>query len=194
MPNHEEQRVVGGWGLLWGQAILVAALVVMVLAATFFATGLREGPSYMIETGGSAAGLLAMLVALVIGVIGLLIMVGVMVGVVSSNRATRIGRPGVLLGLILAVPLVWMTTAMAVSWHYVGAVSVGDSDVKYDVGDDLLAHPENKFSDTSGAVLLLGSCGMLPLGGFAILNVVVLLRRGTSGTDANEAWSAIEGD
>ena len=187
MPNHEEQRVVGGWGLLWGQAILVAALVVMVLAATFFATGLREG---YIETGGSAAGLLAMLVALVIGVIGLLIMVGV----VSSGRATRIGRPGVLLGLILAVPLVWMTTAMAVSWHYVGAVSVGDSDVKYDVGDDLLAHPENKFSDTSGAVLLLGSCGMLPLGGFAILNVVVLLRRGTSGTDANEAWSAIEGD
>jgi len=191
MPNHEEQRVVGGWGLLWGQAILVAALVVMVLAATFFATGLREGgSSYMIETGGSAAGLLAMLVALVIGVIGLLIMVGV----VSSNRATRIGRPGVLLGLILAVPLVWMTTAMAVSWHYGGAVSVGDSDVKYDVGDDLRAYPENKFSDTGVAAFFLGCCGMLPLGGFAILNVVVLLRRGTSGTDANEAWSAIEGD
>ena len=187
MPNHEDQRVVGGWGLLWGQAILVAALVVMVLAATFFATGLREG---YIETGGSAAGLLAMLVALVIGVIGLLIMVGV----VSSNRATRIGRPGVLLGLILAVPLVWMATAMAVSWHYVGAVSVGDSDVKYDVGDDLRAYPENKFSDTSVAAFFLGCCGMLPLGGFAILNVVVLLRRGTSGTDANEAWSAIEGD
>ncbi|MCP4833995.1 MAG: hypothetical protein GY895_04455, partial [Phycisphaera sp.] len=160
---------------------------VMVLAATFFATGLREG---YIETGGSAAGLLAMLVALVIGVIGLLIMVGV----VSSNRARRIGRPKVLLGLILAVPLVWMTTAMAVSWHYGGAVSVGDSDVEYDVGDDPRAHPENKFSDTSGAALLLGSCGMLPLGGFAIPTVVVLLRRGTSGTDANEAWSAIEGD
>ena len=53
MPNHEEQRVVGAWGLLWGQAILVAALVVMVVAATFFATGLREG---YIETGGSPRG------------------------------------------------------------------------------------------------------------------------------------------
>ena len=187
MPNHEDPRVVGGWGLLWGQAILVAALVVMVLATTFFATGLREG---YIETGGSTAGLLAMLVALVIGVIGLLIVVGV----VYSNPATRIGRPGVLLGLVMAVPLVWMTTAMAVSWHYVGAMSVGDSDVKYDVEEDLRAHPENKFSDTSGVVFLLGSCGMLPLVGFAIPNVVVLLRRGTSGSDANEALSAIEGD
>ena len=190
MPNHEEQRVVGGWGLLWGQAILVAALVVMVVAATFFATGLREG---YIETGGSPPGLFAMLVALVIGVLGLTV-----VGRVSSNRATRIGRPSVLLGLILAVPLMWMTTAMAVSWHYVGAVSVGDSDVDSDVdsdmGDDLRADPENKFSDTSGVVLLLGSCGMLPLVGFAIPNVVVLLRRGSSGTDANDAWSAIQGD
>ena len=138
-----------------------------------------------------------MLVALVIGVLGLIV-----VGRVSSNRATRIGRPSVLLGLILAVPLMWMTTAMAVSWHYVGAVSVGDSDIDSDVdsdvdsdmGDDLRADPENKFSDTSGVVLLLGSCGMLPLVGFAIPNVVVLLRRGSSGTDANDAWSAIQGD
>ena len=186
MPNQEDQRVVGGGGILWGQAMLVATLVVMVVAAMSFATGLREG---YIETGNSVVGILAMLVALFIGVLGLIVL-----GVVSSNRATRIGRPSLLLGLVMAVPLVWMTTAMAVSWHYAGVVSVGDSDVKYDVGDDLLAHPENKFSDTSGAVLLLGSCGMLPLVGFAIPTVVLLLRRGTSGTDANDALSAIEGD
>lgn len=185
MPKREDQRVVGGRGLLWGQAILLATLVMMVVAATSFATGIREG---YIETGNSVVGILVMLGALVIGVLGLIV-----VGVVSSNRATRIGRPSVLLGLVMAVPLAWMTTAMAVSWHYAGAVSA-DSDVEYDVGEDLRAHPENKFSDTSGVALLLGSCGMLPLVGFAIPNVVLLLRRGTSGTDANDALSAIEGD
>ena len=76
-----------------------------------------------------------------------------------------------------------MTTVMAVTRHDVGAV-----------GGDLRASPGNKLSDTSVAAFLLGSCGMLPLVGFAIPNVVVLLRRGTSGTDGNDAWSAIEGD
>lgn len=186
MPDHEDQRVVVGWGLLLGWGILVIAMVVMVVAATFFATGLRDG---FIETGGSAAGLGAMLVALVIGVSGLIVVSGV-----SASRTTRIVRPRVHIGLILAVPLVWMTITTAVSWQYVGAVSAGHPDVEYDVGGDPRADPENKFSDTSGAVLLLGSCGMLPLVGLAIPHVVVLLRKGASGTDANDASSAIEGD
>ena len=186
MPDHEDQRVVVGWGLLLGWVILVIAMVVMVVAATFFATGLRDG---FIETGGSAAGLGAMLVALVIGVSGLIV-----VGGVTALRRTRIARPRLHLGLILAVPLVWMTTTMAVSWQYVGAVSAGDPDVEYDAEDDPWADPENKFSDTSGVVLLLGSCGMLPLVGLAIPHVIVLLRKGAPGIDANDASSAIEGD
>ena len=117
MPDHEDQRVVVGWGLLLGWVILVIAMVVMVVAATFFATGLRDG---FIETGGSAAGLGAMLVALVIGVSGLIVVSGV-----SASRTTRIVRPRLHLGLILAVPLVWMTITMAVSWQFVGAISRG---------------------------------------------------------------------
>ena len=96
MPNHEERSVVVGWGLPWGQAILVATLVVMVVAATLFATGLREG---YIETGRSVVGMPAMLVALVIGVLGL-----VVVGGVSSDPATRVGRSSVLLGLSWRFP------------------------------------------------------------------------------------------
>ena len=66
--------------------------------------------------------MLAMLVALEIGVPGL-----IGVGVVSSHRATRIGRPGLLLGLILAVPLVWTTTASTVSWVPAGCSLWSDS-------------------------------------------------------------------
>ncbi len=186
MSEDEAQRAVGGWRLPLGRVILVIAMVEMVVAATFFATGLGDGD---IETGRSAAGLRAMLMALVIGVSGLIV-----VGGVSADRTMRVARPRAHLGLSLAVPFLWMTITLGVSWQYVGAISGGDSNVEPDVGDGVGADPEDKFSDTSGAVLLLGSCGMLPLVGLAIPHVAVLLRRGTSRIEANDALPAIEGD
>ena len=88
----------------------------------------------------------------------------------------------------------WLATTMAVSWYYVGAMSVADPDVEYDVGDDPGAHPENKFSDTRGVVSLVGCGGTLFLGGFAVLCVVGLLRTDASGNVGGCGLSGVEGD
>lgn len=185
MSNLEDRRVAGGWAVLPGVAFLVIALVLMVVAVFFFGTGLRDG---FIETGGSAVGMSAMLVAFVSAMLGI-----VSLGV-SAGRTTRFVRPRGLLGLVIMVPVAWLAMTMAVSWYYVGAMSVADPDVEYDVGDDPGAHPENKFSDTSGVVSLLGCGGTLFLGGFAVLCVVGLLRTDASGNDGGNTLSRGCGD
>lgn len=92
------------------------------------------------------------------------------------------------------VPLAWLAMTMAVSWYYVGAISRADPAIEYDVGDDPRAHPESKFSDTSGVVSLLGCGGTLFLGGFAIPCVVLLLRTDASGNGGGNTLSRGGGD